>query len=132
MTAISAIDRVAEAAHASRRIVEVEVASFDQSLWGPFWDIQKSAPSVSPMSRYPEYASALESWWWPQALVLIRVITEDGNSGIGWAEGGTGAAAAVIEGHLKHLLIGQDATRIEALLDQMYRASIPYMDAAAS
>jgi L-rhamnonate dehydratase len=111
---------------AGRTIVAVEVARFSQSLWGAFWDIQKSAPSVGPMSRYPEYATSLDSWWWPQAQVLVRIVTKDGASGIGWAEDGTGAATAIIENHLKSLLIGQDAAHIDRLWDQMYRASIPY------
>jgi L-rhamnonate dehydratase len=126
VTTLAVTERLESTPRPARTIVEVEVARFEQSLWGAFWDVQKKAPSVGPMSRYPEYAASLDSWWWPQAQVLVRVITSDGTYGLGWAEDGTGAAAAIIENHLKVLLLGKDATRIDTLWDQMYRASIPY------
>ena len=97
----------------------------EQSLWGAFWEAQKKAPSASPLSRYKEYAGSLDSWWWPQALVIVRIDAGD-YSGIGWAEDGTGAAAAVIENHFRRLLVGQDPRQIERIGDILYRASIPY------
>lgn len=77
------------------------------------------------MSRYPEYADSLDSWWWPQGMVLVRICTDSGICGIGWAEDGTAAATAIIANHLKKFLIGQNPANIDVLWDQMYRASIP-------
>ena len=107
------------------KIDQVRVLRLEQSLWGAFWEAQKKAPSASPLSRYNEYAGSLDSWWWPQALVIVRIDAGD-YSGIGWAEDGTGAAAAVIENHFRRLLVGQDPRQIERIGDILYRASIPY------
>ncbi len=107
------------------KIDRVQILRLEQSLWGPFWEAQKKAPSATPLSRYDEYAGSLDSWWWPQALVIVRIDAGD-YSGLGWAEDGTGGAAAVIERHFRRLLVGQDASRIERLWDVLYRASIPY------
>jgi L-rhamnonate dehydratase len=108
------------------RIAEIEVERIEESLWGGFWDIQRSASSSSPMSRYTEYASTLSSWSWPQAVVLVRIKTDAGESGLGWAEDGVAAASNIIQRHLKGFLLGADPTQIERLWDQMFRASIPY------
>jgi len=108
------------------KIEHVEAVRFEGSLWGAFWDIQKSAPCVGPLSHYPEYATALEGWWWPQAQVLVRIVSDTGVTGIGWAEDGTGGATLIIERHLSRLLMHKDPLRSEVLWDQMYRASIPY------
>ena len=108
------------------RIAEIEVERIEESLWGGFWDIQRSASSSSPMSRYTEYASTLSSWSWPQAVVLVRIKTDAGESGLGWAEDGVAAASNIIQRHLKRFLLGADPTQIERLWDQMFRASIPY------
>jgi L-alanine-DL-glutamate epimerase-like enolase superfamily enzyme len=78
------------------------------------------------MSRYPEYAMSLDSWWWPQAVVLVRVEAESGHSGIGWAEDGVCAASSIIRLHLANFLVGADPFQTDLLWDQMYRASIPY------
>jgi L-alanine-DL-glutamate epimerase-like enolase superfamily enzyme len=106
-------------------IERVQAVRVEQSLWGAFWDAQKKAPSSSPMSRYPEFAGSLDSWWWPQALVVVR-IDAGGCHGFGWAEDGTGGARSVIESHFRRLLEGQNARNIERIWDILYRASIPY------
>ena len=108
------------------RIVAVEVERVEHSLWGVFWEIQRSAPCSSPMSRYAAYSGSLESWWWPQAVVLVRVTADSGHSGIGWAEDGVAAASGAIEHHLSRFLIGANPLEAQSLWDQMYRASIPY------
>ena len=81
------------------RIAEIEVERIEESLWGGFWDIQRSASSSSPMSRYSEYASTLSSWSWPQAVVLVLIKTDAGESGLGWAEDGVAAASNIIQRH---------------------------------
>jgi len=98
----------------------------DRSLWGSFWEAQRKAPSSTPLSRYPEYAASLDSWWWPQRIVLVRIEASNGASGIGWAEDGTGAAGNVINAHFKQLLIDKDPYEIIKIWDVLFRASIPY------
>ena len=107
-------------------IIRVEVERVEQSLWGVFADVQRSTCCASPMSRYEKYAGSYESWSWPQAVVLVRITTDTGHSGIGWAEDGVGAASNIIQRHFTRFLIGTDAAKIELLWDQMFRASIPY------
>ena len=73
----------------------VEVERVEQSLWGVFADVQRSTCCASPMSRYEKYGGSFESWSWPQAVVLVRITTDTGHSGIGWAEDGVGAASNI-------------------------------------
>lgn len=108
------------------RITTVEVERVENSLWGKFWDIQRSASSSSPMSKHEKYAGSLSSWSWTQAVVLVRITTDSGHSGIGWAEDGVAAASNIIQRHFTQFLLGEDPTKIELLWDQMFRASIPY------
>jgi L-rhamnonate dehydratase len=80
---------------------------------------------ANPMSIYPQYKERRSSWgtrWGHE--VLVRIETDDGLIGIG----GTAPAAArmIVEGHLAHLLVGEDPANIERLWDQMYRSSLPY------
>jgi len=110
----------------SARITDVLVERVERSMWGSFWEIQRTAPSSSPMSPHPKFANSLESWFWPQAVVLVRVETNCGECGIGWAEDGVGAASNIIQRHLRRFLIGADPEEYEILWDQMFRASIPY------
>ena len=80
---------------------------------------------ANPMSGYPEYRAKRSSWgarWGPE--VLVRITTDDGLVGIGG--NAPAPAKAMIEGHLAHLLHGQDPFATEVLWDQMFRASLPY------
>jgi L-alanine-DL-glutamate epimerase-like enolase superfamily enzyme len=56
--------------------------------------------------------------------VLVRITTDDGV--VGWGEafayGATPAVCAVIDGALAPILVGQDPSRIEPLVDAMHRA----------
>jgi L-rhamnonate dehydratase len=80
---------------------------------------------ANPMSIYPEYKAKRSSWGaqWGSEL-LVRVVTDDGIEGIGGPVPAGGRA--IIEGHLRNLLVGQDPFDIEKLWDQMYRSSLPY------
>ncbi len=108
------------------KIKSIDVVRKPLSLWGAFWDAQKHAPSATPLSRHDAYCHSLESWWWPQAQVLVRICTESGATGVGWAEDGTGASSGILDSHFRQLLIGQDARNIEKIWDILYRSSIPY------
>ncbi len=107
------------------KIVKVELERVEQSIWGTFWDIQRGASSATPMSRYEKYDS-IESWSWPQATLLVRVESDSGHSGIGWAEDGVGAASSILDRHLKQFVLGADPSQIEMIWSQMFRAAIPY------
>ena len=107
-------------------IKSVEVERVEQSLWGLFAQVQGSTCCSTPMSRYEKYANSFDSWNWPQAVVLVRITNEAGQSGIGWAEDGVGAASNIILRHFTRFLLGADTAQIELLWDQMFRASIPY------
>ncbi|MCC7015977.1 MAG: hypothetical protein IT564_02090 [Rhodospirillales bacterium] len=107
-------------------ITRVEVERIETSLWGQFWEIQRTAPSATPMSRFTEFAGSLESWMWPQATVFVRIETASGHVGIGWAEDGVGAASNAIKLHLQRFVLGRTPDQHEAIWEMMFRASIPY------
>src|SRR5262249_48345946 len=60
--------------------------------------------------------------------ILVRVLTDDGPVGTGeaCAYGAPLAVCAVIEESLAPLLVGQDPSRIEALVDLMHRGTMIY------
>ncbi|MCY4509461.1 MAG: hypothetical protein OXG35_21225, partial [Acidobacteria bacterium] len=60
----------------------------------------------------------------PSAIIAI-VKTDQGVTGFGMGAGGS-AAVEIIDGHLKHLLMGADPLNVEQLWDQMYQSAIFY------
>lgn len=62
----------------------------------------------------------------PAALTVVEVTTDAGLTGIGTVGGRNIGATAIIEGHLKDLLIGEDASRIEWLWNLMYKSTHQY------
>ena len=60
----------------------------------------------------------------PSAIIAI-IKTEQGVTGFGMGAGGS-AAVEIIDGHLKHLLMGADPLNVEQLWDQMYQSAIFY------
>lgn len=60
----------------------------------------------------------------PSAIIAI-IKTDQGITGFGMGAGGT-AAREIIDGHLKHLLIGANALNPEQLWDQMYSSGLLY------
>jgi L-rhamnonate dehydratase len=60
----------------------------------------------------------------PSAIIAV-VKTDQGITGFGMGAGGT-AAREIIEGHLKHLLIGTNALNPDQLWDQMYTSGVLY------
>lgn len=57
------------------------------------------------------------------ALLIVRVITDDGLTGIGAITLGNEATAAVIENVLAPLVVGHDPFDVELLWEKMYRAT---------
>jgi L-alanine-DL-glutamate epimerase-like enolase superfamily enzyme len=62
----------------------------------------------------------------PAYAVLVRVDTDEGFSGVGSVGVGNGAAAYVIEHHLKALLIGENPFNVELLWEKMFRSTLNY------
>ena len=60
----------------------------------------------------------------PSAIVAV-VKTDQGITGFGMGAGGS-AAVEIINGHLKHLLMGANALDAETLWDQMYTSGVFY------
>lgn len=66
---------------------------------------------------------------------LVRVTTEDGVQGIGFCYGGSDAGllvAAAVRSLFAPMLIGEDATRVEGLWEQMYNGGILQARAGAA
>jgi L-rhamnonate dehydratase len=80
---------------------------------------------ANPMSIYPRYHAQRASWANGFDSVLVSVSTDGGVTGIASAVGGE-ATAAIVNGHLARLLVGEDPADIERLWDQMFRATLPY------
>ncbi len=60
----------------------------------------------------------------PSAIIAI-VKTNQGITGFGMGAGGS-AAVEIIDGHLKHLLMGTNPLNVEQLWDQMYTSGVLY------
>ena len=59
------------------------------------------------------------------SAIVVIIKTDQGITGYGFGAGG-GAAAEIIHGHLRHLLVGSDPLNVELLWDQMYSSGIYY------
>jgi L-rhamnonate dehydratase len=80
----------------------------------------------TPMSIYPQYHGKRGNWRGPNAQeVFVEVVAEDGLSGLGISRGGA-VIEAIVDSHLRPLLVGKDARDIERLWEQMFRATLPY------
>lgn len=81
---------------------------------------------ANPMSGYPQYREKRSSWGiGVLGALVVEIETEGGTVGIATGSGGH-PAAWLIRHHFARFLIGQDARNINAIWDQMYRASLPY------
>ncbi len=60
----------------------------------------------------------------PSAIIAV-IKTDQGITGFGMGAGGS-AAVEIIDGHLKHLLMGANALSVEQLWDQMYSSGVLY------
>ncbi len=60
----------------------------------------------------------------PSAIIAI-VKTDAGITGFGMGAGGS-AAVEIIDGHLRHLLVGANPLNVEQLWDQMYSSALLY------
>src|SRR6266849_1233856 len=76
-----------------------------------------------------DFDSARSRWIGPFSqlggAILVEIKTEQGLTGYGMGGGG-GAGAYIIEHHLGPLITGANALNVEAIWEQMYRASLFY------
>ncbi len=104
----------------SLRIVSVEAAPV--RLW-----------SRSNQGRLPEFEGLHDPRRWRYSgpysqlasAIVVSVKTDQGITGYGLGAGGA-VAAQIIEGHLRHLLVGADPLNTELLWEQMYNSGIYY------
>lgn len=108
------------------QIVDVQARHVPQSMWGNFWQQQKSVRGPGPMSRFPFRGDGWSWYTWPQGIVIVRVTLEDGTTGIGYSEDGIGAATTMVNAHLGRIATGLPAHSTEQIFEQLYRASIVY------
>ena len=81
---------------------------------------------ATPMSIYPEYqASRLSFGIDVLGTVMVEVEAEDGTVGFSVTTGGV-PAAYLIEKHFRRFVVGQPASNLEVMFDQMFRASMFY------
>jgi L-alanine-DL-glutamate epimerase-like enolase superfamily enzyme len=86
---------------------------------------------VTPLHTFPDYEKILGDHFvglrgGPIYAVLVRITTDEGLEGIGSAGVGNGAAAYVLEHHLKPILLGQNPFDVELLWEKMYRSTLNY------
>lgn len=81
---------------------------------------------ATPMSAYPRFAERRSSWRGPNTQdVFVQVFTDEGVTGLGVTRGGV-VVKAIVEQHLRGLLLQADPRNVELLWEQMYRATLPY------
>jgi len=80
---------------------------------------------TSIRATQPDANTGPKDWrtWLGQILVIID--TDDGLTGYGVGGGGQ-AGIHVIETVIRHALVGQDATDVEAIWEHMYSLTLPY------
>ncbi len=87
------------------------------------WIVKQIA---TPMSIYPEYKATRTSFGINALKTLVvEVEADNGVTGFGITTGGYPAAWLVMN-HLDRFVVGKDASEIEKIWDQMYRASLYY------
>jgi L-rhamnonate dehydratase len=103
------------------KIVNVEALEFPV---GSSWLIDTEI--ANPMSCFPDYKKKRSSWMRSMTTIIVKVITDEGQYGLGWVGGGKQAPATIIKDVFKELLVGQNPFDREVLWERLFRASIPY------
>ena len=86
---------------------------------------------VTPLHTFADYATILGDHFvglrgGPVYAVLVRLTTDNGLEGIASAGVGNGAAAYVLEHHLKPIVLGQNPFDVELLWEKMFRSTLNY------
>ena len=111
------------------------------------WQAQGPPITVEEVNAYPIYINQRSEglldppafsgdddrrrWRWggpfeqlPSAIIAV-IKTDQGIAGFGMGAGGS-AAVEVIDGHLRHLVVGANPLNVEQLWDQMYSSALFY------
>ncbi|RDG37417.1 enolase C-terminal domain-like protein [Streptomyces corynorhini] len=107
-------------------IINVEARHVARSMWGNFWQQQKSVRGPSPMNGFARRGDGWSWYTWPQGIIVVRVTLADGTTGLGYSEDGIGAATLMVNEHLGRIATGLDARATEQIWEQLYRSSIVY------
>lgn len=107
------------------RITAVRAVPYESSDGGTVPSWLANTVIANPMSIYPPFHGKRSSWSASFPSVLVEITGEDGLIGIATAFGGA-ASATLINDHFSRLLVGDEASDIERLWDEMYRSSLPY------
>lgn len=87
------------------------------------WIVKQIA---TPMSIYPDYKETRTSFGINALKTLVvEVEAENGEIGFGITTGGY-PAAWIVMNHLDRFIVGQKATNVEKMWDQMYKGSLYY------
>lgn len=86
---------------------------------------------VTPLHIFPDYQKLLGPRFvglraGPAYAILVRVLTDEGLYGIGSVGAGNGAAAYVLEHHLKPIVVGENPFNVELLWEKMFRGTLNY------
>jgi L-rhamnonate dehydratase len=86
---------------------------------------------VSPLHIFPDYQKLLGERsvglrGGPAYAVLVRLSTDEGLYGLGSVGTGNGAAAYVLEHHLKPIVLGENPFDVELLWEKMFRGTLNY------
>jgi L-rhamnonate dehydratase len=86
---------------------------------------------VTPLHIFPDYEKLLGPRSvglraGPAYAVLVRVLTDEGLYGISSAGVGNGAAAYILEHHLKPIVVGENPFDVELLWEKMFRSTLNY------
>jgi L-rhamnonate dehydratase len=86
---------------------------------------------VTPLHMFPDYEKLLGSRFvglraGPAYAVLVRVNTDKGLYGVSSVGVGNGAAAYVLEHHLKPIVVGESPFNVELLWEKMFRSTLNY------
>ncbi|HZK83127.1 MAG TPA: hypothetical protein VFC58_00315 [Desulfosporosinus sp.] len=103
------------------KITKVEAMSFPM---GSSWLVDTMVANA--VSKYEEYRSKRSSWMVSMVTTIVRITTDEGYYGLGWAGGGKQFTASIVNDVFEKFLLGKDPFDIEYHWDVMYRASIDY------
>lgn len=106
------------------KIIEIKVDRVDECIWGNF-DRQFKLRFINPINAIDPDLT-FKDWFWDLAVSIVQIRTDEGHTGIGWCEDGTGAVEAIINNHLHRFVVGQDPFDYEGIWERMFRASIVY------
>ena len=111
-----------EAQGAAERLQITSVDAYPVQLWAD-----------RPPRPAPKFKSDFDPARWRYrgpfaqlgSAIVVVIRTKQGVTGYGLGAGGS-AAAEIIHGHLRHLLVGANVLNVEMLWDQMYTSSNAY------